>query len=106
MLYVLERNCTIPVDVNNATKHYDGITEGSTVIYSCNIGFFLSSGNNSLTCTTGSWNGYLPNCTRKKHFRYNIIHYHLFTVGSTVIYTCNIGFKFAKIKGLAPNGAQ
>jgi len=61
--------CTDPGDVANATTNLIGISPGSSVIYTCNTGYKVSSGDVVRRCKyEGTWSGMPPVCSRKKYF--------------------------------------
>ena len=56
-------SCRVPlVNSSGLTVIYSTLTYGSTVTYSCNVGYNLV-GSPNRTCTeTGSWSGNPPQC--------------------------------------------
>lgn len=48
-------DCPIPVDIQNANKLYDGLTNGSHTLYSCARGYTGSTHDSMALCVNGSW---------------------------------------------------
>lgn len=48
-------DCPIPVDIQNANKLYDGLTNGSHTLYSCARGYTGSSHDSMALCVNRSW---------------------------------------------------
>ncbi|WAR04317.1 SVEP1-like protein, partial [Mya arenaria] len=57
-------DCNAPDSVANGIANYTLTTYQEKVSYTCNRGYYRSSGDEELTCgSTGSWNGTVPTCT-------------------------------------------
>lgn len=57
-------NCGDPGLPDNSDRQGDDFLFTDTVQYTCNNGYYQSSGDSNLTCLdTGLWNGTLPVCT-------------------------------------------
>lgn len=48
-------DCPTPVDIPNANKLYDGVSNGSQNLYSCANGFTGSSNDSMTQCVNGTW---------------------------------------------------
>lgn len=56
-------DCPIPVDITNANKLYDGVTNGSRTLYSCATGYTGSSNESMTHCVNGAWTTTTMTCT-------------------------------------------
>ncbi|WAR04318.1 CSMD3-like protein, partial [Mya arenaria] len=57
-------DCNTPPSVSNSNSTYTLTTYQETVSYTCNRGYYRSSGDEELTCgSTGNWEGTQPTCT-------------------------------------------
>nr|XP_019919236.2 uncharacterized protein LOC105319174 [Crassostrea gigas] len=56
-------DCPIPVDITNANKLYDGVTNGSRTLYSCATGYTGSSNESMTHCVNGAWTTTAMTCT-------------------------------------------
>ena len=64
-LYHVAINCSDPGTPTNGHRNLSNTTYNSVVTYTCDVGYTLQ-GSNSRTCqSNGSWNGSVPECTRK-----------------------------------------
>ena len=61
--------CTVPAaPANGASSPASGtVASGSSITYTCNTGYQLTSGSSSRLCTTGSLGGTAPVCGRKRY---------------------------------------
>lgn len=48
-------DCPVPIDIPNAYKLYDGLTNGSVTLYSCVTGFTESPDDVRIYCVEGVW---------------------------------------------------
>ncbi|XP_062600971.1 sushi, von Willebrand factor type A, EGF and pentraxin domain-containing protein 1-like, partial [Saccostrea cucullata] len=48
-------DCPIPLDIANAYRLYDGVTNGSKALYACKTGFTESSDDVIIKCIEGTW---------------------------------------------------
>ena len=57
-------DCGDPGLPENSERQGDQFLFTDTIQFTCNDGYYQSSGDNNLTClNTGEWDGALPNCT-------------------------------------------
>ena len=57
-------DCGDPGLPENSERQGDRFLFTDTIQFTCNDGYYQSSGDNNLTClNTGEWDGALPNCT-------------------------------------------
>ncbi|XP_033741786.1 uncharacterized protein LOC117328368 [Pecten maximus] len=54
--------CGSPSTIANTNSLYDGTSQGSKVMYSCDSGYTMSSGDQIHTCSAGVWVGTPPVC--------------------------------------------
>ncbi|KAL4225509.1 biological adhesion [Mactra antiquata] len=55
--------CSQPGDIAHASKDVSGTSVGSTVTYTCDVGYGLGGGDLTRTCSeTGQWTGQTPTC--------------------------------------------
>lgn len=58
--------CKPPEDIPNGSKTVTGATFGSTVTYTCDMGYGREFGDMTRTCSeTGRWTGLTPSCKGK-----------------------------------------
>ena len=57
-----EKSCTAPDPVKNAVISGE-YTYGSTVVYTCVRGYYLSAGRHQIICNNGTWQGTKPACS-------------------------------------------
>lgn len=69
-------DCGDPGLPENSNREGDRFLFTDTVQFTCNDGYYQSSGDNNLTClNTGEWNGTLPNCTGNKLTPHHVSNY-------------------------------
>eukprot|EP00105_Crassostrea_gigas_P035481 XP_019919629.1 PREDICTED: uncharacterized protein LOC105320275 [Crassostrea gigas] len=59
-------DCPIPNDIPNAYKLYTGLTNGSTAMYTCMVGYAASSNDSVIHCISGVWSSSDMNCNGVK----------------------------------------
>nr|XP_034315133.1 uncharacterized protein LOC117685043 [Crassostrea gigas] len=55
-------DCPTPVDIPNANKLYDGVSNGSRTLYSCANGYTGSSNDSMTHCVDGAWTTAAMHC--------------------------------------------
>ena len=63
--FFIGQTCPAPGPVENAIQSGE-YTYGSTVVYTCLMGYFKSAGGHHLICNNGTWQGTKPTCSSKK----------------------------------------
>ncbi|XP_052796583.1 sushi, von Willebrand factor type A, EGF and pentraxin domain-containing protein 1-like isoform X2 [Mya arenaria] len=92
------RDCGNLIDPVNGAVSLTNITVGSEVVYSCDEGFELT-GEHKLVCLeNGMWNSDPPLCNIKSCEEIDLFEFGNtlvsgLTYGSTVVYSCNIGYQ-------------
>ena len=60
--FIIEMFCGDPGDINHATKTGSNYYHGGNVTYTCDIGYNITSGDETRTCN-GTWTGSQPVCS-------------------------------------------
>ena len=65
-----EKSCPAPDPVKNAVISGE-YTYGSTVVYTCVKGYYLSAGRHHIICNNGTWQGTKPTCSGSNVFTFH-----------------------------------